>query len=558
LNNGASLGGPIWDKTMKNCSPFSRTGLRSVLACLFTITVWGTAVSQTEIIGDGVCQSLAQELSSQLGRTYEVGYYDLDSLIGKRVSRPMVQTEVIQDPYGTLKENLLFSAWPVDEDGSLVEERVVLGFAKGNQILWKTDPVIGGHWNLLWGADDLNYDGRVDVIVTFNYTDRLRIDYVWILSWNGRTGEFLNPFDASTGQSGIVTTDGILEMVHGKRASALRAYWDLSDEDIAGFFPKDLPPTIPYVTYAWNGSFYTVEPASGQIPASQFLPANQLKVQVHAHVSAQASTFRFRYAFANERSSAQNVVKIAIPFYALISSPTSPGDWVATSSMYGLTGIFWGLPPRFPGSPNSSQDMIVSGNRAEGFGFESEELPAICRILFQGDRNMSAEAQLTRSQDDFQRDLLHNSFSTFTVGPANAGDSFNELILLDTLLSYTRQSADLGWLGRDRDNDCDNDERPDDGVVKNIEKRLGKAKRFLERDDSVKARKELEKLVQKVERIWKRSQDQEKKRGRDREWKQDKSLMTSEAYVLLKYNAEYLIDRLPERQSHRPKKKERE
>jgi hypothetical protein len=64
----------------------------------------------------------------------------------------------------------------------------------------------------------------------------------------------------------------------------------------------------------------------------------------------------------------------------------------------------------------------------------------------------------------------------------------------------------------------------------------------------VQARKELEKLIQKVERIWKRSQDQEKKRGRDREWKQDKSIMTSEAYALLKYNADRLIDQLPERE----------
>ena len=135
-----------------------------------------------------------------------------------------------------------------------------------------------------------------------------------------------------------------------------------------------------------------------------------------------------------------------------------------------------------------------------------------------------------------------------TVVPDNLPKQLTIQTLLDSLFSYTRQSAELGWLGRDRDNDCDDDERSDDGVVKNIEKRLEKAKTLLERRDSVKARKELEKLVQKVERIWKRSQDENKKRGRDKEWKQDKSIMTSEAYALLKCNTEYLIDRLPDRE----------
>jgi hypothetical protein len=121
---------------------------------------------------------------------------------------------------------------------------------------------------------------------------------------------------------------------------------------------------------------------------------------------------------------------------------------------------------------------------------------------------------------------------------------------LDSLLSYTRQSAELGWLGKRWDDDCDDDERPDDGITKNIEQRLQKAKRELTKRDSVQARKELEKLVQKVERIWKRSEAEEKKQRRDRWEKRDKVIITSEAYALLKYNTEYLISRLPERSRH--------
>jgi len=133
-----------------------------------------------------------------------------------------------------------------------------------------------------------------------------------------------------------------------------------------------------------------------------------------------------------------------------------------------------------------------------------------------------------------------------TLGPTAPPLTFSALGTLDTLLSYTRQSAELGWLGRSRDNDCDDDERPDDGITKNIEKRLEKAKKELSKRDSTKARKELEKLVDKVERIWKRSQDEENKhKGEQRERKED-VIMTGEAYALLLYNTEYLIDRLPD------------
>ncbi len=118
-----------------------------------------------------------------------------------------------------------------------------------------------------------------------------------------------------------------------------------------------------------------------------------------------------------------------------------------------------------------------------------------------------------------------------TIGPKPPPNPFVLLPFLDTLLSYTRQSAQLGWLGINRDDDCDDDERPDDGVVRNIENRLQKARRELVRGDSVKARRELEKLVRKVDRLQRRGE----------------RVMTSEAYALLKYNTEYLIEQLPER-----------
>jgi hypothetical protein len=112
---------------------------------------------------------------------------------------------------------------------------------------------------------------------------------------------------------------------------------------------------------------------------------------------------------------------------------------------------------------------------------------------------------------------------------------------IDTLVSYKHRAADLGWLKGRRDDDCDEDERPEDGVVRNLDKRLEKAIRELVRRDSVAAREELQKFVKKLDRLRKRSTESERRKRRDR------VVITAEGYELLKTNTEYLIDHLPER-----------
>jgi hypothetical protein len=189
--------------------------------------------------------------------------------------------------------------------------------------------------------------------------------------------------------------------------------------------------------------------------------------------------------------------------------------------------------------------MVKAGMILSGFEVRSVSLPSPVRFLFQGYRRSPSDYEQSITDLDFFRDLLDNSYAGVTVGPTDPPVPFIQTAFLDTLLSHTRQSVQLGWLGTRRDDDCDDDERPDDGITKNIDKRLEKAKKELSKGDSTKARKELEKLVDKVERTWKRSQDEEKKHKGEQRQKKEDVIMTSEAYALLKYNTEYLIDRLP-------------
>ena len=269
---------------------------------------------------------------------------------------------------------------------------------------------------------------------------------------------------------------------------------------------------------------------------------NMIFPDVHAEVQKKTNGYVFRYSVANGQGALQSIYDYMLELKAMVKPTSSPQDWRIWNLDYDTIQVATWF------SEDSVAD-IDAGEVLVGFSLESAGLPKINRCWIRAWETVKGrEGQY----DPATASIFKTSLQETTLGPADPPSPFIHLDFVDTLLSYTRQSAALGWLGKERDNDCDDDERPDNGVVRNIEQRLQKAKRELTKGDSVQARKELEKLVQKVERIWKRSEAEEKKQRRDRWEKRDKVIMTSEAYALLKYNTEYLIERLP---GERKKKK---
>jgi hypothetical protein len=245
------------------------------------------------------------------------------------------------------------------------------------------------------------------------------------------------------------------------------------------------------------------------------------------------------------------------------SFPFSKGKIVPVGFLRTPGGTWTGgVTNNFTASFDGTRSYAVKpGRRSNGFEIVSKGSPSIRRCIvspFFDFDSLFSEERFPNEEDIPNTDSIQNAvkFYGWTVGPTAPPANFDASACIDTLLSYARQSAELGWLapptgpGKRRDNDCDDDERPDDGITKNIEQRLQKAKRELMKGDSVQARKELEKLLQKVERIWKRSQKEVDRERRERWEKGDNVIMTSEAYALLKYKTEYLIDRLPEKAKH--------
>ena len=133
------------------------------------------------------------------------------------------------------------------------------------------------------------------------------------------------------------------------------------------------------------------------------------------------------------------------------------------------------------------------------------------------------------------------NFHGWTIGPTAPAEEFARLTFLDTLLSYVHQSHELGWINDTRDDDAEEDERKEDGIVKNLDKRLDQTRELIVKNKIGAAKNRLEKFLHKVEQLWDRQQKEEK-----RNKKSPKIIFTSEAYALLKYNGEYLLDHLTE------------
>ena len=152
-------------------------------------------------------------------------------------------------------------------------------------------------------------------------------------------------------------------------------------------------------------------------------------------------------------------------------------------------------------------------------------------------------------------------------------------VLIDTLISLKHQSVALGWLKDDKtckpecdevmgardwydkgdyeqynkwqpDNSWDFDHDWNNGVVEVLDARLSRAKTELSKKDSVDARRDLEIFVMEVE-VLNSLSEKLVKRGME-------PIITSDGYALLKMNAEYLIDRLPEKHGRGDEGKGRE
>jgi hypothetical protein len=241
----------------------------------------------------------------------------------------------------------------------------------------------------------------------------------------------------------------------------------------------------------------------------RFPPIDQVDVIVNTRVTFDQGKLRYEYEIKSLPTSKQDVSTFDIPFDLAPSNLRFPQGWAADAGGGVPRTTWWSRDFAYRIRPNE----ILSG-----FGYDSEGLPKIMVMYVAG---WAEPPELTFEPDSVVgEDALEASKKVLTVAAAKPPSPFIPLFFLDTLISYKHQAFALGWI-------------KNQGIVQSLDAKLDNAKRQLQRNNTTAARNTLQAFVNEVEALWK---------GEEHPY--GGKQITSEAYALLKFNAEYLISQL--------------
>lgn len=458
-------------------------------------------------------------LAASHGVPYEVGVlFRFDSV------QPAQHPEMgpLHDQFGTLAGSTVFAAEPVHIGAPRM---ALVGIFRNNNILWSSPLAVNtddSYFGDIVAVSDLNRDGTVDIVFSWTYGMDGYIERLWIVSWDGNDGRIINAYAANgmskiesiRGQSRVIDVngDGIME-IEGRR-------------------PDTDSNKAVTVIYGWNGTAYDLQSTHppGEYPG--VIPRNHLTVRVGCTLTRSADLNIYTYSVTNDNLSVQQLDLFALSRHMTsVDLPVIPGSWDFCSS---AQVFFWTIRPWLPAP-------LLQGTTNSQFGFTTAGFPSITMYYAQGSNG--SRGSLYADSQQFYHDIITNSVQGLTVGPWDIPSPFSHSTLLDSVISYASQSLTLGWLADHRDPAIENDDQerdsPDRGFASNLIRRLETAKELLLRRDSTAARRQLATVLRKVEVVWKHSED-------ERGLKRGTPYLTSEGYALLKYNLEYLIERLPE------------
>ena len=319
----------------------------------------------------------------------------------------------IVDTYSTLEGCFIFLANTKDQADDL-ESAGIIGIYKNHSILWKTNPVIKCYdmrYAAIMGVMDLNLDGYIDIITSWNSGFSGGLSDIWILSWNGTSGWFINEIDEDSSSSigGLTDNIGVL------------------DRDGDGILELCVSPGC----YSWNGSLYG---NWDENPFPDTVPKDRLNPEINCYVEKIFSDYKYNYTIKNTISSLQKIVLFGINAETEnILDFTQPLNW--NFFFRGDENFIYA----FVKSPEWSyfNSFIKQGEEKNDYSFISSGLPKINKVYFQG-YNTESDLELEK--------IKSNSFFTQTISPHDPPDSLIHLDFLDTLLNYNQRSLELGWI----------------------------------------------------------------------------------------------------------------
>ncbi len=473
---------------------------------LFLTFIFFTGITYPQLIMDkNLLTEINDKVVSKYGPEMKVQFiYNIDSLKNPNTFYP--QPHEIYDEYNQLNNAVVFTSLKFENGYGI---KGLAGVYKNGAIVWDSDTTINFedmNALTLFSAADINRDGKTDLIfATDEFTQSSNgLEKLYIYSWDGSSGRLiseLNDENAST----ITTLTGIGQFsfvdVNGDGIYEIRGLGYLPQEE-------NVEKTI---TYYWDGTNYSFNTSMPQPQEYNFLTQDNIKVTVNAAVNKSDSGYTYNYLVQNLSGSTQEIY--LIDFQLNIDTLTAnfpPQGWDSVESfdLFGFEDL------EFPGT--SPQNHFIKIGDSASCGFKSYYLPSIINLYAQAYNETPSLIDTVEGHvitfNDLYENILTNSKKSSTIGPSNLFYSLNVEESLDTLISYKHRALSLGWI--------DNQ-----GIVNSLDSKLDNARKKLVSGDSTAAKNILNAFVNEVEA----------QKGKH---------LTSEAYALLKYNAEYLMDKL--------------
>ena len=255
---------------------------------------------------------------------------------------------------------------------------------------------------------------------------------------------------------------------------------------------------IYYENYEGERKFWVLE------------PANKIEIYVNANVefNPATQTYRYSYKVTSTKNSLQNVWSFSVECKDSIGSISSPKGWGAGMYSY-IPVLDWA------GDPYHDR-VIKPGETVGGFSFQTQGLPGIVKCYAEGYIELfvfsNFESECAEEAGPILPHPIENCVSGNTVGPTAPPEAFEPLSFLDNLISLKEQVYSLGWINNK-------------GILNSLNQKLEAAKKNIQKGKINTAKNILNAFINEVEA-------------------QKEKHLSSEAYALLKFNAQYLIENL--------------
>ncbi|HCV44128.1 MAG TPA: hypothetical protein DGH68_11640 [Bacteroidetes bacterium] len=448
---------------------------------------------------------IQREVHSVIGPNQVLGMIlNVDSCLsfGWKIKYPPIGE--ITNPYGTLTHCIIFMTTLQGYSTPTDSVSGVIGIFKDGTILWHSGSEIAGKSLLssgyIWIVKDINRDGKVEILTNWLAgMSSPRLSNLWIVSWDGARGEIINAKDEDS-LSIIQTSETWNFDLVDVEADAVWEIQGAMEPQTAEDSLRIIPESgYALYTYSWNGTLYGRWPGTPQSLYGTSYPRNKAQVDVCASTRQNVNVLEYHYKVHSLSTNAQFVQEFAIDRFVdtvvFVSvrefwDGTTPWLPIVDWTCYAIEGV----------------NYLQPGETEPDFSFSSvgPSLPRILRFYSFG---------LNEGASDRRTESLDNSYRGLTIGPTIPRNSVVPMNFLDTLIGCSAQSHLLNWI-------------PSQSIADKYIGLFTRTKSDIQSANVPAARARLDTVLIQVHI-------------------DSVASLTSEAYALLRYNTEYLLEHLP-------------